>query len=100
MKRFADLGLDVAITELDLQIRKPVTTESRQQQVKDYDQVVTDCLSVQSCVGVTMWGFTDKYSWLKSHQNIDEPYLWDNNINPKEAVSAVEKITRWLSLVH
>ena len=94
MKRFSDLGLDVAITELDLKLKKPSTAQSRQQQAKDYSQIITDCLSVQRCVGVTVWGFTDKYTWLNNFgdQSFGEPCLWDNNYKAKEAVAAIDKV--------
>ena len=94
MKRFADLGLDVAITELDVRVKKPVTAQSRQPQAKDYAQAVTDCLSVKRCVGVTVWDFTDKYTYLRNDPNWADPSLWDDNIKPKEAVSAVDKVLR------
>ena len=91
MKRFVDLGLEAAVTELDVRIKKPVTAQSRQQQAEDYAQAVTDCLSVRNCVGVTVWDFADKYTYIQNDPEWAEPALWDINMKPKEAVSAVEK---------
>ena len=100
MKRFVDLGLEVAVTELDVRIKKPVTAQSRQQQAKDYAQAVTDCLSVHNCVGVTVWDFADKYTYIQNDPEWAEPALWDISMKPKEAVSAVEKVLRWSSLLY
>ena len=96
LKRFSDLGLDVAITELTLQIKKPIIEESRKQQTKDYVQVVDACLSVKRCVGITVWEFTDKYNWLvtRNDTNFGEACLWDVNYKPHQAVSAIEKVLR------
>ena len=31
---------------------------------KDYDTVVSACKAVKQCIGVTVWDFSDKYSWV------------------------------------
>ena len=53
MQRFANLGLDVAVTELDDRITLPATSANLQQQAADFAAVVKDCLGVSRCVGVT-----------------------------------------------
>ena len=93
MQRFADLGLDVAITELDIRIELPVNESELEQQAKDYEHVFMVCLAVEKCVGVTVWGFTDKHSWIPSFfKGYGASNLFDENYKPKPAVSAVEKI--------
>ena len=64
MQRFADLGLDVAVTELDVRIQMPADEGELWQQGQDYRQVMENCLAVDRCVGVTVWGIVDKYSWV------------------------------------
>jgi len=64
LQRFADLGVEVAITELDLRMNMPATQENLQKQAQQYQQVVAACVAVPKCVGVSIWGFTDKYSWV------------------------------------
>jgi endo-1,4-beta-xylanase len=54
MQRFADLGLDVAITELDIRIKLPETEGKLEQQATDYSTVFKACQSVSKCVGVTL----------------------------------------------
>jgi endo-1,4-beta-xylanase len=66
IQRFADLGVDVAITELDIRMVLPRTVGKDTQQAADYKAVVDACLAVSRCVGITLWDFTDKYSWIPS----------------------------------
>ena len=51
MQRFANLGLDVAVTELDDRITLPATSANLTQQATDFSNVVKDCLGVSRCVG-------------------------------------------------
>ncbi|XRQ09612.1 endo-1,4-beta-xylanase [Actinomadura welshii] len=75
LQSFADLGVDVAITELDIQGASPTT----------YAAVTNDCLAVDRCLGITVWGVRDTDSW-RSEQN---PLLFDGNGNKKAAYNAV-----------
>lgn len=60
LRRMADTGLDVAITELDIRIPKKVTKEKLVEQEDDYRTVFDACLAVHNCVGITIWGVVDK----------------------------------------
>lgn len=60
LQDFADLGVDVAITELDIRMPTPPTKESLEQQKKDYETVIKACKAVKRCIGVTIWDWTDK----------------------------------------
>ncbi|WP_211308067.1 endo-1,4-beta-xylanase [Geodermatophilus normandii] len=67
LQRFDDLGLETAITELD--VRMPVaeggpTAAQLQQQADWYRWALEACLAVEECNSFTIWGFTDKYSWV------------------------------------
>lgn len=64
MRRFADLGLDVEISELDVRIAEPVTDEAVSDQAEEYRRAVEACLEVSRCVGVSVWGVTDAHSWI------------------------------------
>ncbi|WP_039831457.1 endo-1,4-beta-xylanase [Nocardiopsis valliformis] len=67
IQRFADLGLEVMITELDIRMTMPVTQHKLEQQARDYTQVMDACLAVSGCSGVTVWGVTDAHSWVPDH---------------------------------
>ncbi|MDX3519156.1 endo-1,4-beta-xylanase [Streptomyces scabiei] len=53
LQSFAALGVDVAITELDIQGASGTT----------YANVTNDCLAVPRCLGITVWGVRDTDSW-------------------------------------
>ncbi|NUO44696.1 MAG: 1,4-beta-xylanase [Streptomyces sp.] len=78
LQRFADLGVDVQITELDIE-------GSGSSQATSYSNVVKACLAVSRCTGITVWGITDKYSWRAS----GTPLLFDGNYTKKAAYTAV-----------
>ncbi|KAG6572692.1 putative xylanase [Phytophthora cinnamomi] len=65
LERFTALGLDVALTEVDVTASSPSpSAEEQARQVNVYKNTVAACNQVQRCVGVTIWGYDDNYSWL------------------------------------
>lgn len=64
LRRFADLGVDVAITELDVRMPVPVQSGALAAQAAVYGRAIAACLAVPRCRSVTVWGFTDAYSWV------------------------------------
>ncbi|MEU6714838.1 endo-1,4-beta-xylanase [Nonomuraea sp. NPDC046802] len=64
LQRFAALGVQVRITELDVRMQMPRDATKDATQATYYRNVVNACLAVTACAGVTIWGFTDKYSWV------------------------------------
>ena len=91
MQRFASLGLDVAVTELDDRITLPATTANLQQQASDFAAVVKDCLGVSRCVGVTQWAVGDADSWIPgAFSGQGAATMFDQSYNPKLAFTAVQ----------
>jgi endo-1,4-beta-xylanase len=91
MQRFANLGLDVAVTELDDRITLPATAANLQQQATDFSAVVKDCLAVSRCVGVTQWAVGDADSWVPgAFSGQGAATMFDQNYNPKPAFTAVQ----------
>ena len=89
MQRFANLGLDVAVTELDDRIQLPASGANLQQQATDYGRVVADCLAVSRCVGVSQWGVDDAHSWIPgAFPGFGAATMYDNNDQPKPAFNA------------
>ncbi|GGK86253.1 beta-xylanase [Planomonospora parontospora subsp. parontospora] len=76
IQSFAALGVDVQITELDIQGGSATT----------YANVVNDCLAVSRCTGITVWGVRDSDSWLGASATA---LLFDGNGNKKAAYNSV-----------
>ena len=90
MEQFAALGVDVAVTELDLRIRLPANAKSLAAQAGDYASVVRACRSTARCVGVTTWGITDDRSWIPSFfSGYGAALPFDEACRPKPAVAAM-----------
>ena len=77
LRRFDELGLNTAITELDVRMtpdgRNGPSRAQLAQQADYYRQALEACLNVEGCRSLTIWGFTDKYSWVP-HFFEDEGY--------------------------
>jgi hypothetical protein len=68
--RFAALGLQVEVTELDVVLAERSGCELAWQR-DAYHDVVAACLASPACVGVTTWGITDAFSWIAGFFGID-----------------------------
>ncbi|MFG2109652.1 endo-1,4-beta-xylanase [Micromonospora chersina] len=75
LSSFAALGVDVALTEVD------VTNASTTQ----YAGLTQACLNVPRCIGITVWGVRDSDSWRSS----ESPLLFDGGGNKKAAYNSV-----------
>ncbi|KAK7467234.1 hypothetical protein VKT23_004292 [Stygiomarasmius scandens] len=61
LEAFTALGIEVAITELDIRMDLPATPEKLAQQKEDYTTVITACNNVPGCIGVTIWDFVSDF---------------------------------------
>ncbi|GAB4295167.1 MAG: endo-1,4-beta-xylanase [Oscillatoriaceae cyanobacterium] len=100
IKRIGDLGLEVAFTETDIPIAKlPGKTKAEKlaAQAKLYGELLQVCLDAPNCHTFGMWGFTDRYSWIKKFQGQDNaPLIFDAQYRPKPAHQAmVEVLQKW-----
>jgi endo-1,4-beta-xylanase len=64
LRRYARMGLDVAITEFDVGINLPTDAAKLTQQAHAYRDALAACLAVDRCRTFVTWGFTDKHSWI------------------------------------
>ncbi len=79
IEKFASLGLEVQVTELDVTCSD---TSVQASYYKDIFKTIMDCDAVSS---VTVWGTNDSMSWRGS-QN---PLLFDGSYNAKPAYDAI-----------
>lgn len=93
MQRFAALGVDVAVTELDDRIQLPATSADLAQQASDYATVVRDCLAVPRCVSISQWGVGDADSWIPGFfAGYGAATMFDENYQPKPAFYATQRV--------
>ncbi|RDW68232.1 putative endo-1,4-beta-xylanase [Coleophoma crateriformis] len=95
LKSFIDLGVEVAYTELDIRFSSlPPTSTGLTTQATDYVNTVQACLdNMPGCVGVTIWDYTDKYSWVPStFSGAGDACLWYANYTHHPAYDAVTSV--------
>lgn len=86
-QRFTSLGLTVNVSELDVRVANLAGTREQKlrAQAEVYHRVVSACLAVEKCDGVTSWGFSDKYSWIDGVFGPDDPLQFDDAFARKPA---------------
>lgn len=95
IKRYATLGLDVAITELDVAIANTDYAADSigfiAKQATDYDNIIKLCLNNPNCKTILTWGFTDKYSWIPASSSNTKGHalIYDNAYKAKPAYYAM-----------
>lgn len=111
LKRFAELGLPLQITELDISVyskehnareRKPedaapaFTPEREQQQLEKYKMSFELFRKYKEHItSVTFWNISERYSWLDNFPvkgRKDYPLLFDKDLKPKKAYW---EVVRW-----
>ena len=104
LKRFAELGLKIQITELDISVynkehnareSKPedtntdFTAEKESKQIEMYKRCFILFEKYRKVItGVTFWNISDRSSWLDNFPvrgRKDYPLLFDKNLQPKQA---------------
>lgn len=92
MRRYQDLGLEVAVTELDIAQADPKAADAAKRQAEDYCAAVMAALSLENCKTVLVWGLCDPDSWRENN-----PLMFDGSVKPKEAYYAVHAALRALA---
>jgi endo-1,4-beta-xylanase len=97
--RFTKLGVQVHITEMDVALptnadgsAKDANDLSRQAEI--YLAVASACIAHPGCTAIQTWGFTDKYSWIRSTTKGAKgaALLFDRDYGPKPAYSALKLV--------
>nr|AQQ75273.1 GH10 Xylanase [uncultured bacterium]AWD75449.1 xylanase [uncultured bacterium] len=99
---FSDLGLVTAFTEVDVRslmtqaVQDGDTNEINprlQASASNFSVLLKACLLNKKCLSYTVWGFTDKHSWVP--QWFDDPLegmatLYDESYQPKRAYHEIK----------
>ncbi|GAB3692303.1 endo-1,4-beta-xylanase [Saccharopolyspora tripterygii] len=94
LQRFADIGLETAITELDVRMTLPQggapTPQQLSEQADYYRSALQSCLDVSTCHSFTVWGLPDKYSWVPGNfPNQGAATIYWDDFTPKPAYDAL-----------
>lgn len=86
LRMFTNLGVDVAYTEIDIRMDTPETQSKLEQAAAAWGRMAGACMDVDRCVGMTVWGVVDKYSWVPStFSGQGSALLWNDSYNKKPA---------------
>lgn len=90
LQRFADLGLDLHLTEIDVRIKVPAKPEEAARQVLVYRDVIATALKNPRTRSITTWGVSDAHSWVPSFfKGFGDALPFDANYRPKPAYEAM-----------
>ncbi|MEG3637572.1 endo-1,4-beta-xylanase [Micromonospora palythoicola] len=102
LKKFTSLGVATAFTEVDVrsQMTEPVQAGNSEEinprlqaSAANHSVLMKACLLVRSCLSYTVWGFSDKHSWVPGW--FDDPpeglaTIMDENYQPKLAYHEIK----------
>ncbi|MBB5872771.1 endo-1,4-beta-xylanase [Allocatelliglobosispora scoriae] len=102
LRRFTDLGLATAFTEVDVRSQMTAGVQAGdsneinprlQASAGNFGILLQACLSNRHCLSFTVWGFTDRHSWVPTwFTNPPEGLatLYDEAYQPKRALGIVK----------
>ncbi|MGN9911450.1 endo-1,4-beta-xylanase [Phytohabitans sp. LJ34] len=92
VQRFEALGLETSFTEVDVRMVMPPDNPKLQAQANGYGILLRACLLAKRCTSFTVWGFTDKYSWVPGvFTGQGAANLLDENYGQKPAYQTVSQ---------
>lgn len=80
IRRYAELGMDCIITELDIALANPYAADALDTQAKEYGAITRVFLRNDNCPSMLVWGISDNHSWRQNN-----PLLFDAGLKPKAA---------------
>lgn len=92
MRRYAELGVEVEVTELDVPTPTLASTLGGNpvlDQADAYRRVALACRRAGNCSGLTVWGVADPYSWRGEDARA---LMFDASFQPKPQVADIDEI--------
>jgi endo-1,4-beta-xylanase len=78
---------------MDVRIADGAGESELAQQANVYHDMLDACLALTRCVGLTTWGFTDRYSWITNpatrFSGFGRALPFDASYQPKPAYDAL-----------
>lgn len=89
VKRYAGIGLNCILTEIDIAITANTSAE-KTKQAEVFKQIAEVWLKNDNCPHMVIWGINDQYSWISGSY----PVLFDANNSAKPAFTALQTTLR------
>jgi endo-1,4-beta-xylanase len=89
--RFAALGVELQISEMDVADDESDSPERRELQAAAFRDAASACRAEPACARLITWQLSDRYSWLGSERR---PLPFDAGLAPKPAWQALEQVMR------
>ena len=90
--RYAAIGVEVAITEMDVKLVVPASATALATQARVYRDALAACRAAPNCHTFVTWGFTDKYSWIPQFfPGMGEATMLDSSYANKPAYDALNQ---------
>lgn len=80
IQRYAEIGMECIITELDIALANPYAVNALDLQAKEYGAVTRVFLRNDNCTSMLVWGISDNHSWRHN-----QPLMFDSSLAPKPA---------------
>jgi endo-1,4-beta-xylanase len=98
LRNVADLGLKIAVTELDVIDQKlPTDISQRDRLIAGiYEDYLNTVLAEKAVIAAITWGFTDRYTWISEYaprpdRSPVRPLPFDRDLKPKLAWNAIAR---------
>ena len=90
VKRYADLGVEVAFTEVDIRMNQYASDYDFQVQASNFGDVASIAVNNPNVNTFVIWGFTDKYSWVPGQFSGEgHALIFDDEYEPKPSYFSV-----------
>lgn len=94
MRRFAELGVGVYVTEFDVNMNDVIGTSKHRNEIEGniYYEMMRACIESKVCHSFAFLGITDSETWY-NYMNIPDarPLMFDKDYNPKPAYYGVKR---------
>jgi len=95
MNRLAALGLQTHITEMDVMLSLPASRADLRAQAALYRDMLQACLAVPQCRSFSIWGASDRYSWIPEFfPGQGAALLFDKDDRAKPAYHSIRRLLR------